>query len=201
MGKVVTAATVSLDGYIAGPNETGFEHLFAYFGGGDFEIPTADPNISIKLAEADYHFMRDFWARGGAFVSGRRLFDLNDGWGGRHPMDWPTVVVTHSVPRDWVAAHPASTITFVTDGLRSAIEQARALAGDKDVVVAAGKISSQALELGLLDEITLQLVPVLLGGGVPLFEPRAAAPLLLDGPTLTVQGNRVTHLRYTFRRP
>ena len=77
-GKVVTAATVSLDGYICGPNETGFEHLFAYFEGGDFEIPTADPSISIKLGEADYHFMRDFWDRAGVFVSGRRLFDLNE---------------------------------------------------------------------------------------------------------------------------
>jgi dihydrofolate reductase len=199
-GKVVTAATVSLDGYIAGPNETGFEHLFAYFDGGDFEIPMADPNISIKLGEADYHFMRDFWARGGVFVSGRRLFDLSDGWAGAHPMGWPVVVVTHSVPQDWVAAHPGAPFTFVTDGVAPAIEQAKALAGDLDVVVASGKISSQCLELGLLDEITLQLVPVLLGGGVPLFEPLAAAPILLDGPTLTVQGNRVTHLRYTVRR-
>jgi hypothetical protein len=68
MGKVVTAATISLDGYIAGPNETGFERLFSYFATGDHEIPTEDPNISIKLGEADYHFMRDFWASGGAFV-------------------------------------------------------------------------------------------------------------------------------------
>jgi len=111
------------------------------------------------------------------------------------------VVVTHSIPHDWVAAHPGSTVEFTTDGLPAAIERARALAGDKDVVVAAGKITSQCLELGLLDEITLQLVPVLLGGGVRLFEPLANAPLLLDGPTLTVQGNRVMHLRYTVRRP
>jgi len=200
VGKVVTAATVSLDGYISGPNESGFEHLFAYFADGDFELRTADPNISIKLGEADYRFMRHFWDRAGAFVAGRRLFDLNDGWGGRHPMDWPTVVVTHSVPRDWMAAHPDSTLTFVTDGLVAAIERARALAGDKEVVVASGKISSQCLELGLLDEITLQLVPVLLGGGVPLFE-HFKAPILLDGPTQTVQGNRVTHLRYAVRKP
>jgi dihydrofolate reductase len=199
VGKVVTSATVSLDGYIAGPNETGFEHLFAYFAGGDFELRTADPKISIKLSEADYHVMRAFWDSAGAFVSGRRLFDLNDGWGGRHPMDWPTVVVTHAIPRDWVAAHPDSKLTFVTDGLAPAIEQAKALAGDKDVVVAAGKISSQCLELGLLDEITLQLVPVLLGGGVPLFE-HFEAPILLEGPTLTVQGNRVSHLRYSVRK-
>jgi len=108
------------------------------------------------------------------------------------------VVVTHSVPQAWVAAHPNAAVTFVTDGLASAIEHAKTLAGDLDVVVAAGKISSQCLELGLVDEITLQLVPVLLGGGVPLFE-HFAAPILLDGPTLVVEGHRVTHLRYAVR--
>jgi len=200
MGKVTTAAAVSLDGYIAGPNETGFDLLFEWFDGGDHEISTANPEIRIKLAESDARYLREFWDRVGVFVSGRRLFDLNDGWGGRHPLDWPVVVVTHTVPQDWVAAHPDAPFTFVTDGLPSAIEQARAIAGDRDVIVSSGKISSQCLELGLLDEITLDLVPVLLGDGVPLFEHLGAAPILLDGPTLVVQGHRVTHLRYTVRR-
>ena len=200
MGKVTTAAAVSLDGYIAGPNETGFDLLFEWFDGGDHEISTANPEIRIKLAESDARYLREFWDRVGVFVSGRRLFDLNDGWGGRHPLDWPVVVVTHTVPQDWVAAHPDAPFTFVTDGLPSAIEQARAIAGDRDVIVSSGKISSQCLELGLLDEITLDLVPVLLGDGVPLFEHLGAAPILLDGPTLVVQGQRVTHLRYTVRR-
>ena len=96
--------------------------------------------------------------------------------------------------------HPDAPFTFVTDGLPSAIEKARALAGDKDVTVSSGKISSQCLEFGLLDEISLDLVPVLLGSGVPLFE-HFEAPMLLDGPTLVVEGHRVTHLRYTVRRP
>jgi dihydrofolate reductase len=135
MGKVVTAAAVSLDGFIAGPNGTGFEHLFAWFAGGDFEIPMADANVRIKLGEADHHFMREFWDRGGAFVSGRRLFDQSDGVGRPDPMGWPVVVVTHSVPQDWVAAHPGAPITFVTDKVALAIEQAKALAGEKDVVV------------------------------------------------------------------
>jgi dihydrofolate reductase len=199
-GKVVTAAAVSLDGYIAGPNETGFEHLFAWFDGGDFEVPMPDPKIKIKLSEADYPVMTEFWGRIGAFVCGRRLFDLSDGWAGASPQGWPTVVVTHSIPQDWVEAHPNAPLTFVTDGVASAVEHARRLAGDKDVCVASGKISSQALELGLIDELTLQIVPVLLGGGVPLFEQLANAPILLDGPTFVVQGNRVTHLRYTVRR-
>jgi dihydrofolate reductase len=200
MGKVVTAATVSLDGYIAGPNETGFDLLFAWFDGGDFELRTAIPDIRILLSEPDHQYLQEFFDSVGVFVTGRHLFDLNDGWGGRHPLDKPVVVVTHRVPEDWVAAHPDAPFTFVADGIAAAIERARAIAGDRDVNVSSGKISSQCLELGLLDEITLDLVPVLLGGGVPLFE-HFEAPILLDGPTLVVEGQRVTHLRYTVRRP
>lgn len=200
MGKVVTAATVSLDGFIAGPNETGLDLLFAWFDGGDFELKMAIPDIRIMLSEPDYRYMRAFFDSVGAFVCGRKLFDQNHGWGGTHPLGVPVVVVTHHVPKDWVAAHPDAPFTFVTDGVAPAIERARELAGDRAVNVASGKISSQCLELGLLDEISLDLVPVLLGSGVPLFE-HFEAPILLDGPTLVVQGQRVTHLRYTVRRP
>ena len=131
---------------------------------------------------------------------GRRLFDLTDGWSGRHPFDTPIVVVTHSVPQAWVADHPDAPFTFVTDGLPSAIDQARAIAGDLDVGVTAGKVASQCLELGLIDEIWIDLVPLLLGSGVPFFEELKAAPILLDGPNLLVEGSRVTHLRYQVRR-
>ncbi|MFI5261142.1 MAG: dihydrofolate reductase family protein [Candidatus Limnocylindrales bacterium] len=203
MGKVTAGATVSLDGYIAGPDETGFEHLFSWFAGGDIEFLSADLGVgpSIKLSEPDHRYMRDFVDRVGVFVIGRRMFDLTDGWGGRHPLTKPVVVVTHTVPEAWIAAHPDAPFTFVIDGLSSAIEQARAIAGDRDVVVTPGKIMSQCLELGLLDEVSIDLVPVLLGGGVPFIDQLTAAPILLDGPSLVVEGERVTHLRYTIRRP
>jgi dihydrofolate reductase len=76
-------------------------------------------------------------------------------------------VVTHAVPEDWIAVHPDAPFTFVTDGLASAIAQTRAIAGDRNVEVTPGKITSQCLELGLLDEVSIDLVPVLLGSGVP----------------------------------
>jgi dihydrofolate reductase len=199
MGKVVMSAAVSLDGYIAGPSETGFEHLFAWFAGGDHVFQTSMPGVQFFLSEPDHRCLTEFNESYGAFVMGRRMFDLNDGWDGIPPTGKPTVVVTHSVPEDWVAAHPGAPFTFVTDGVPAAIERARVLAGDRHVAVSSGKISSQCLELGLLDEITLDLVPVLLGGGVPLFEQLASAPILLDGPTTIVEGHRVTHLRYTVR--
>jgi dihydrofolate reductase len=201
MRKVTVGATVSLDGYIAGPDETGFEHLFAWFDGGDVEFPSANPDVRFRLTEPDHRYLRDFVDGVGVFVVGRRLFDFTDGWGGTHPFTKPVVVVTHAVPEDWIAAHPDAPFTFVTDGLASAIEQARAIAGDRNVVVTPGKITSQCLELGLLDEVSIDLVPVLLGSGVPFFEQLKAAPILLDGPSLVVQGERVTHLRYTIRRP
>jgi dihydrofolate reductase len=195
MGKVVAGGTVSLDGYIAGPNGSGFEHLFAWFAGGDRTIPSSDPAFQIRLSEPHYEYMRDLNDRLGVHVIGRRMFDQVDGWGGRHPFDKPIVVVTHN----WVAAHPEAPFTFVTDGLPAAIEQARAIAGDLDVNVTAGKIASQYLELGLLDELWLDLVPVLLGSGVRFLDDLQAAPILLDGPDVLVEGSRVTHLRYQVR--
>ena len=200
MGKVVTSAAVSLDGYIAGPDETGFEHLFVWFAGGQFVFQTSIPEVRFFVSEPDYRYLSEFNDGVGAFVMGRRTFDLNDGWGGNAPTGKPTVVVTHSVPEDWVAADPDSPFTFVTDGIPAAIERGRAIAGDRNVAVSSGKISSQCLELGLLDEISLDLVPVLLGDGVPLFEHLGTTPILLDGPTMIVEGHRVTHLRYTVRR-
>ena len=200
MGNVVAGATVSLDGYIAGPNESGFEHLFAWFDGGTHELPSVDPDFHARLSDPDYRYMRDFVEGIGVFVIGRRMFDLTDGWGGRHPFDKPIVVVTHSVPEPWVVAHPDAPFTFVTDGLRAAIDRARAIAGDRNVCVTPGRIASQCLELGLLDEISIDLAPVLLGSGVRFLDELKAAPILLDGPDLLVEGSRVTHLRYHVRR-
>ncbi|HYL39765.1 MAG TPA: dihydrofolate reductase family protein [Candidatus Binatus sp.] len=196
----MTGGTVSLDGYIAGPNETGFEHLFAWMNAGDVEYPSANPEVSFRLTVTDHAYFADFAERAGAFVIGRRLFDLTDGWGGRHPFDKPVVVVTHRAPQGWLVAHPGAPFTFVTDGIPVALQRARALAGDRDVVVTAGKIASQCLELGLLDEVAIDLAPILLGGGVRYLEPLRGAPILLDGPTVLVPGERVTHLRYTVRR-
>ena len=197
MGKVVVGATVSLDGFVSGPNDSGAEHLFAWFAGGEHEFP----NFPARLSEPDYGYMREFNEGIGVFVIGRRMFDQTDGWGGRHPFDKPIVVVTHAVPEGWVAAHPDAPFTFVTDGVSAAIERARAIAGDLSVCVTPGRIASECLELGLLDELSIDLVPVLLGSGVRLFDELQMAPILLDEPDRVVEGYRVTHLRYQVRRP
>jgi dihydrofolate reductase len=200
MSKIVTGASVSLDGYIAGPEESGFEHLFAWYGAGDVEFPSTHPEIPFALTPVDHAHLKEFVDRTGVLVVGRRLFDMTNGWDGIHPLDRPVVVVTHRVPEEWVEAHPDAPFTFVTDGLVAAIERAREIAGDRDIGVNGGSIATQCLEVGLLDELYLDLVPVLLGGGVSFFESVKSAPVLLDGPTVT-EGTRVTHLRYAVRKP
>jgi dihydrofolate reductase len=130
----------------------------------------------------------------GALVTGRRTFDLTNGWGGRHPLDVPVFVLTHTVPQEWL--YEGSPFTFVTDGLESALEQAKAVAGDKDVGVGAANIVQQCIRAGLLDEIHVDLVPVLLGDGVRLLDHLGTEPIELES-TRVIEGAGVTHL--TFR--
>ncbi|HEX3219561.1 MAG TPA: deaminase [Candidatus Limnocylindria bacterium] len=198
MSRVMTGASVSLDGYISGPGESGFDKLFAWYDAGDIKFESTHPEIPFNLTEADYAYLKGYVDGVGVLVVGRKLFDQIDGWGGIHPLDRPVVVVTHSVPEDWVRAHPEAPFTFVTDGVAAAIERARQIAGDRNVGVNAGKIASQCLELGLLDEVYLDLVPVVLGGGTPYFETLSGEPVELDGPDI-IPGARVTHLRYVVR--
>jgi dihydrofolate reductase len=189
---------MSLDGYIADTSHGGFEHLFQWYGNGDVEIPTATPGMTFRTSAASAKHVRELTERTGALVVGRRLFDMTNGWGGRHPMDVPVVVVTHHVPEGW--EREGDSFVFVTDGIEAAIARAKALAGDKEVGVNGGTIATQVLEAGLLDEVHVDLVPVLLGDGIPLFANLRIAPLDLEGPTRVVQGNGVTHLAYRVRK-
>jgi dihydrofolate reductase len=141
------------------------------------------------------HF-RDVIDMTGALVVGRRLFDLTSGWGGTHPMDRPVVVLTHTVPEDWPSEGKNS--TFVTDGIEAAIDKAKQLADGKVVGVNGGSIARQCLNAELLDEIWVDLVPVLLGAGVSFFDQLEIAPVELDGPEI-IEDTGVTHLRYRVR--
>jgi dihydrofolate reductase len=199
MTKVYTGASMSLDGYISGPGETGFEHLFKWYGNGDVVVPTTHPEMTLRMTAASAEHFRGIIDNTGALVVGRKLFDSTGAWGGNHPMGRPVVVVTHNVPEGW--PREGAPFTFVTDGIESAIEQAKALAGDKAVGVNGGTIASQCLDAGLLDEIWVDLVPVLLGGGIPFFDRLKDAPVELEGPVSVIDGTDVTHLRYRVRYP
>ena len=161
---------------------------------------TANENITFHLSPQSAEYWRRMRSGLGAMVCGRRLFDFTDGWGGRHTMDVPVVVVTHEVPTEWIAAHPGAPFHFVTDGVDVAVAQAQAIAGDATVAVTAGTIAAQCLQLGLLDAVAIDLVPVVMGHGRPFFAGLDADDVVLDDPVVCVQGHRVTHLVYATRR-
>src|SRR5918998_3310849 len=146
MSKVYTGASMSLDGYIAGPNESGFEHLFKWYGNGDVEVPTTKPDMTLRLTRQSADHWLAAVERTGALVVGRKLFDYTNGWDAEHPMGVPVVVLTHRPPpEDWPQNAP---FTFVSDGIEAAVAKARALAGDKTVGVNGGPIAGQCLEAG-----------------------------------------------------
>ena len=135
----------------------------------------------------------------GAFVFGRRTYDITNGWGGRHPVNGvPVFVLTHNPPPAETVPKGPSNLTFVTDGIESAIRQAKAAAGDKHVKLGGASPGKQALRAGLVDEILVHLAPYLLGGGVRLFD------VLANGVRLeklsVSDGPLATHLRHRVAR-
>jgi dihydrofolate reductase len=200
MTKIYTGASMSLDGYISGPEESGFDLLFDWYRNGDVVVETAREDLTMTLTPPSAEYFRHVMKTAGALVVGRRLFDITNGWEGRHPIDVPVFVVTHDPPTDWRPSEPNPPFTFVTEGVEAAIEQAAAVAGENAVAVNGGTMARQALEAGLIDELWIDLVPVLLGGGTPMFDQVKTGPLSLDGPISVVEGKAVTHLRYRVRR-
>ena len=197
-GKVTTGFSMSLDGFIAGPNED-FQQLFAWMTSGDTEytLTIGEKEQKLKIAAESVERFDDALNTTGALVAGRRLYELTNGWGGHHPVGAPVVVVTHRPRPEWVREEWP--VTFVTDGLESALEQAQVIAGGKKVVVASATIVQQCLNAGLLDEIHIDLVPFLLGDGVRLFEHLKVAPVALEDPQVSI-GTGVTHLTYRIKK-
>jgi len=194
VSKVVAQAIMSLDGYVAKQDNT-IGSLFDWLQNGDTAIPTPAGDFTVHLTPPSAEHWQQWMTSLGALVCGRTLFDVAEGWQGRHTLDVPVVVVTHHVPTDWVEAHPEAPFTFVTDGVEAAVARAKALAGDLDVAIAGGTIARQCLDLGLLDEVAVDLVPVVMGeGNRPFFGDLSSEEVLLGNPTVCVQGDRVTHL-------
>jgi dihydrofolate reductase len=199
MGKVTFNMTMSLDGFVAGPNDgpenglgDGGERLFDWYFNGDTEIPISDGNMVLKVSAQSAKILNDAIERNGAGVWGRRTFDIAKAWGG-HPPGRPCFILTHNVPQEWV--FEGSPFTFITDGVGSAIRQAKQAAGDKDVVVCTASILQQCLNAGLMDEIHIDLAPILLGSGVRLFDNLETGPLELERIRV-VEAPGVTHLGY-----
>lgn len=199
MGKVVFNMTMSLDGFVAGPNDNpdnglgdGGEALFKWYFSGDTEVAISDGTPVLKVSAQSADILKEAFTTYGAGVWGRKTFDIARAWGG-HPPGEPCFIVTHSIPQEWVKE--GSPFIFVTDGIESAIRQAKKAAGDKDVVVCTASILQQCLNAGLMDEIHVDVVPLLLGNGVRLFDHLHIEPIELESIRV-VAAPGVTHLGF-----
>jgi dihydrofolate reductase len=198
MGKVIFDITVSLDGYVAGPGDgpelglgAGGERLHEWA----VELASwrephglegGETNASSEILES--------MSASGAVVVGKRMFDNAHGWGDEPPFGKPVFVLTHTAREPLTKGD--TTFTFVTDGIESAVEQAKAAAGERDVSIGGGaSTAQQALKAGLVDEVRLTFAPILLGGGVALFDGLGPDDVELE-VTRVIEGPKATHVRY-----
>lgn len=193
MGKVVMYGSVSVDGFIADENDDPGP-LFEWLVSG--AVPLDDGGV-LKVSQASYDHVRPYWDQIGVTIAGRYVFDLTDGWDGTPPSGIDhVVVVTHRPPPEgW---DPEAPFHFV-DGVEAAMATAQELAGDRVVEVAAGDVGGQMLAAGLVDEVRMDVAPVVLGSGKRYFGSLHAQHLLED-PDVVIQGDRVLHLRFRVRR-
>ncbi len=196
MAKVLTHMCMSLDGFVAQPDDNPAE-LFDWYWNGEVVVPSAQESTSFSVDAAVAPMLRELITGCGALVAGRRLFDQTDGWGDRHPVGAPVVVVTHRPPPENAATRFPRT-TF-TGSVEQGVAEAKQLAGDRFVTIASADIIQQAVNLGLVDEICVSLVPVLFGAGVRYFGELVGGHVMLEDPVV-VEGTRALHLRYPVRR-
>jgi dihydrofolate reductase len=202
MPKVHADMSMSLDGFVAGPN-AGPQNALG--DGGHriqqwlYDVETWRERQSLEGGQTnqDDEVFKESSSRNGAYVMGRRMFDEGEvGWPDPPPFRAPVFVLTRQAREPWVR-QGGTTFTFVTDGIESALKQARAAAGEKDVQISGGAdIVRQFIEAGLLDELQIHLAPVLLGDGVRLFDGTDTEDGVELEVTRVIDSPRVTHLRY-----
>lgn len=201
MSKVIVDMGMSLDGFIAGPNggpqnpqgDGGTSiHQWVY----DLEGWRERQSLAGGKTNRDDEVVKESIARVGAYMMGRRMFDEGEvNWPDPPPFRAPVFVLTNHSREPWVR-EGGTTFTFVTDGIESALEQAKAAAGEKDIRVAGGaNVIQQVIEAGLLDEIQIHLAPVLLGDGVRLFDRVGKEHIELESASV-IESPKVTHLGY-----
>ena len=196
MAKVLTHMCMSVDGFVAQPDDKPAE-LFDWYWNGDVVVPSAQEGMSFSVDVASSAMLKEITSGCGALIAGRRLFDQTDGWGDNHPAGTPVVVVTHRPPPEGAGERFPRT-TF-TGSVEEAVATATDIAGDRFVTIASADIIQQALNLGFVDEVCISLVPVLFGAGIRYFGELVSGHILLDDPVV-IQGTRALHLRYTVRR-
>lgn len=200
--KVAVDITMSLDGFIAGPNDGPGNGLGD---GGDklhewaYELASfREPHgMEGGIVNEDSKILDEGMNQPGAIICGKRMFDLAEGWGDNPPFHKPVFVLTHE-DRAQLVKEGGTTFTFVTDGIESALKQAKAAAGEKDVGIGGGANTiQQFLKAGLLDEMHIHVAPMMLGDGVRLFDHMDPGFTALER-TRVIGSPRVTHLSFRF---
>ncbi|WP_019929720.1 dihydrofolate reductase family protein [Nocardia sp. BMG111209] len=204
MSTVIMHNVVSVDGFIADKNDdVGPLHEWYFSGDTPITEPAGEQDFDhsgigagFKVARASADYVRATWASIGTIVMGRNLFDLVNGWEGQPPAGEHVVVVSHRPkPHGW---HPEASYHFV-DNIHAAVATARELAGDRTIAVNAGQVGGQFLAAGLIDEVAMDVVPVVFGSGKRFFGDIDGQHLLED-PHVVIQGERVLHLRFGVRK-
>ena len=203
MGTVIMHNVVSVDGFIADKNDdVGPLHDWYFSGntpiteGRDQQYDHSGAGIGFRVSRASAEYVRSMWESIGTIVMGRMLFDLVNGWEGQPPAGDHVVVVSHRPkPEGW---HPEASYHFVDD-VTAAIDKAQALAREQMIAVNAGEVGGQILAAGLVDEVAMDMVPVVFGSGKRYFGSIDGQHLLED-PHVVIQGDRVLHLRFKVRR-
>jgi dihydrofolate reductase len=197
MATVVVQAVASLDGFIARSDDLPGP-IFDWYSAGDVELAPGDPERPFRISQASADYLTETWAATSVIVMGRHLFDFVDGWGGRPAAGEHVFVVTHRDAAEWQERHPDAPFTFA-GSVEDAVRQASDFVGsDGTVTITAGEVGGQAVAAGLADELAIDLAPVFLGQGKK-FLGSHTDEIVLDDPSVVVQGERVLHLRYALR--
>jgi len=203
VGTVIMHNVVSVDGFIADESDD-VGPLHEWYFSGDTPIRERDAEEydhsgtggAFRVSSTSAEYVRSMWESIGVIVMGRRLFDLVNGWEGQPPAGDHVVVVSHRPkPEGW---HPEASYHFV-DGVTAAIDKAQELAGERTTAVNAGEVGGQILAAGLVDEVAMDVVPVVFGSGKRYFG-SIDRQYLLEDPHVIIQGDRVLHLRFKVRR-
>lgn len=191
-------AVASVDGFIADQDDD-VGPLFDWYFNGDTPIveeASEERHAPFRISRRSHEYVSSLWGSIGATIQGRHLFDLTNGWEAEPPAGEHLVVVSHRPkPEGW---HPEADVPFFED-VTAAVEEAKKRAGDRVVAVCAGEVGGQALALGLVDEVALDVVPVVFGRGKRYFG-SVDSQHLLEDPDVVILGDRVLHLRYRVRR-
>ena len=191
MANVVLDITMSLDGFIAGPHDEVKSPLHQWVFNGD--VPSKY-NSYFKLSKESAKVFDELVKTTGSIITGHRTYNITNGWGGSHPVSDKVFVLSHNVPKDIPSG--STTFTFVTDGIESAVKQAKKAAGDRNVYLMGGaNIVQQCIKAELVDEMMIHLVPVLLTNGIKLFDNVENKQIDLEEEKI-IKAPGVTHLKF-----